>query len=310
MWLIVALFVGVTLSVYGLVQLFGARDPVEERLVAGRTGARPDPTRTLVLRHEDDGRLKELERLIPVDAGERSRLQQWLARAGYRSSAAPRLYYAARFGLGLVVFALAATILPLVFTRAPIPFLVLYTIGLAVFAFFLPTLWVRRRIEYRQKAAQDGFPDALDMLLVCVEAGQALDQAMARMAAEITDAHPVLAEEFSLVGHELRAGKARGEVLRDLGRRLDVQDISAFVTVLRQSDEFGTPIGEALRVYASEMRQKRLVAAEEKANKMPIKLMIGSILLTAPAVLLIVVGPSLLQIARALSSLGSGSLMR
>jgi tight adherence protein C len=302
--LFLLLFVGVILAVYGLAQLLAPRDPVAQRLLAGVSSSSEGVAAPPLLRHAYDSKLKELDRLLaPSDPRERSRVGEWLAQAGYRGQAAARIYYASRAALGFGAMGICAFFLPMlpnVAAKASPPTLVGATIVAGVIAFFVPTVLVQRRVAYRRQAAQDGFPDALDMLLVCVEAGQGLDQAMARMAREIAQAHPVLAEEFTLVGLELRAGKERAGVLHDFARRLNVPDISAFVTVLRQSDEYGTTVGEALRVYASEMRDKRMMAAEEKAQKMPLKLALGTMLFTVPPLVLILIGPSVLQIIRVL----------
>ena len=150
----------------------------------------------------------------------------------------------------------------------------------------------------RQQDVENGFPDALDLMLVCVEAGQSLDQAILRVAREIKAGYPTLAEEFEVVANEMRAGKDRVTVLRDMGERCGVNDVSSFVTVLVQSATFGTSISDALRVYGSEMRDKRVMRAEEKANVLPTKLTVGTMLFTVPPLLIILVGPSMYDIYR------------
>jgi len=167
-----------------------------------------------------------------------------------------------------------------------------------VIGYYLPTYWVNRRIQTRQEEITNGFPDALDLMLVCVEAGQSLDQAILRVATEIQLSYPALAEEFEIVSNEMRAGKDRVTVLRDMGERCGVNDVSSFVTVLVQSATFGTSISDALRVYGSEMRDKRVMRAEEKANVLPTKLTVGTMLFTVPPLLIILVGPSMFDIYR------------
>ena len=183
----------------------------------------------------------------------------------------------------------------------------LFGAGMAACAvgFLLPHLWLGMRIQRRRDAIRDSFPDALDMLLVCVEAGQSLDQALARVAAEIRGAHRVLAEEMMVLCTELRAGKDRREVMRDLAKRVSLDDVGAFVTVIVQADQYGTSIADALRVYAREMRNKRMMRAEERANKLPVKLALGTMAFTLPPVLLILAGPSAVMIFRTL-----GGMMR
>jgi tight adherence protein C len=140
-------------------------------------------------------------------------------------------------------------------------------------------------------------------MLVCVEAGQSLDQAINRVAKEIETSYPSLAEEFQIVAYEMKAGKEKSRVLRDMGERVDVQDINSFVTTLIQSATFGTSIAEALRVYADEMRDKRVMRAEEKANKLPTKLTLGTMMFCVPPLLIILIGPSVYGIA---TMLGGG----
>ncbi len=141
------------------------------------------------------------------------------------------------------------------------------------------------------------------MLLVCVEAGQSLDQAIVRGARELHASYPALADEFEMVAYEMKAGKEKSAVLRDMGERCGVQDISSFVTVLIQSATFGTSISEALRVFASEMRDKRVMRAEEAANKLPTKMTLATMMLTVPPLLIILVGPS----ANGIANLGNMS---
>jgi len=143
------------------------------------------------------------------------------------------------------------------------------------------------------------------MLLICIEAGNGLDQACRRVTREIKIVNKVLHDELGVVNDELYAGKARNAVFRDFAERLSVPDISAFAAVLRQSDEFGVSIAETLRIYAAELRDKRVMRAEEKANLMPIKLALGSIMFTIPPTLLIMAGPSVIMILRTFAGLSS-----
>ena len=153
----------------------------------------------------------------------------------------------------------------------------------------------------RQEEITNGFPDSLDMMLVCVEAGQSLDQSIIRVSGEIKAGYPALAEEFDMVANEMKAGKDKTSVLRDMSERAGVPDVSSFVTVLIQSASFGTSISEALRVFSAEMRDKRIMRAEEKANKLPTKMTLATMMLTIPPLLIILIGPSVYNIAKTLS---------
>ncbi len=152
-----------------------------------------------------------------------------------------------------------------------------------------------------RKKSSPVFPMRLDMMLVCVEAGQSLDQAIIRIAKESRAGYPALADEFETVAHEVKAGKERVTVLKDMSERVGIADMASFVTTLVQSATFGTSIAEALRVYSAEMRDKRVMRAEEKANVLPTKLTLGTMLFTLPPLLIILIGPSIHGIAKTMS---------
>lgn len=169
----------------------------------------------------------------------------------------------------------------------------MYILGPGAAGYLLPKYWVTRRVETRKEEITAGFPDSLDMMLVCVEAGQSLDQSINRVAGELRASYPALADEFQIVAYEMKAGKDKSQVLGDMGERCGVQDVSSFVTVLIQSASFGTSISDALRVYAGEMRDKRVMRAEEAANKLPTKMTLATMMLTVPPLLIILIGPSI-----------------
>lgn len=253
------------------------------------------------------GDQKHLEALAPFlepkDAKQLSDIRKKLLQAGYRSRSAVRTFYFAR-GLGALSLTLLVVII--LSLREEDPGMTTYLIagGCALgIGFIAPNYWVTRRIQARQQEIMDGFPDALDLMLVCVEAGQSLDQSLQRVAADVMHAHPALGEEFEIVSFEMRAGKDRSQVLRDFAERSGVNDVGSFVTVLIQSAQFGTSVADALRVYASEMRDKRLMRAEEKANTLPTKLTLGTMFFTVPPLILILIGPSLVDIINALGGM-------
>lgn len=243
------------------------------------------------------GRLDKLAPFLePKDQKELGATRLKLIQAGYRGRSAVSTYHLARFVLG-IGFLLAGVLS--VFLRSDEPSLTTLMMSVLIpgcVGYFAPGYWVERRKQQRQEDVTNGFPDSLDLMLVCVEAGQSLDQAIMRVAKEIRNGYPTLAEEFEVVSSEMRAGKDRVTVLRDMAERCGVSDISSFVTVLVQSASFGTSISDALRVYASEMRDKRVMRAEEKANVLPTKLTIGTMLFTVPPLLIILVGPSIYDI--------------
>lgn len=236
------------------------------------------------------------EYLEPQGDDELSAARLKLIQAGYRSNSAVQTMNFAKMMMGvgfLSVGVLYILIQPGEPSMASLLLTILIPGGIG---YMLPSYWVERRLQQRQEDVTNGFPDALDLMLVCVEAGQSLDQAILRVAKETKASSPTLAEEFEVVANEMRAGKDRVTVLRDMSERCGVNDISSFVTVLVQSANFGTSISDALRVYASEMRDKRVLRAEEKANVLPTKLTIGTMMFTVPPLLIIMVGPSIYDI--------------
>lgn len=232
--------------------------------------------------------------LEPKTEEEMSTSRLKMTRAGYRSKTAVRTFHAVQFMLGIafliigVIYAIVASATGEIATTT----LILAVVMPGAVGYYLPKYWIERRIQTRQGEIQNGFPDALDMLLVCVEAGQSLDQGIIRVSKELKTGYPALAEEFEIVAQEVKAGKDKTSVLRAFSERTGVPDIASFVTVMIQSQTFGTSIAEALRVYASEMRDKRVMRAEEAANKLPVKMTLGTMMFTVPPLLIILVGPS------------------
>lgn len=279
----------------------------EDRMNAGKH-ASENPNQQLRLA----GGMEQLDRfadyLEPQNQVEFSAIREQLIQAGYRSKSAVRTFYFAQFALGIGLLALGVIYTLLTgdeeqtSTKAAMTTLIPGLVG-----YYLPRYWVNKRIDTRQQEIQDGFPDSLDLMLVCVEAGQGLDQAIIRVSEEIRPSFPAIAEEFEMVAWEIKAGKDKSSVLKDMGDRSGVADVASFVTVLIQSQTFGTSIAEALRVYANEMRDKRVMRAEEKANVLPTKLTLGTMMFTLPPLLIILIGPSMYSIYATLSGGGIGA---
>ncbi|QMU57874.1 MAG: type II secretion system F family protein [Boseongicola sp.] len=241
--------------------------------------------------------------LEPQNEEEYSAVQLKLLQAGYRSKDAVRTYHFLQFALGILflLFGIAYAIYSSATGEPTTQSLILSVVIPGAAGYMLPKYWVTRRQAARQEEIINGFPDSLDMMLVCVEAGQSLDQSIIRVSKEIRAGFPALADELEIVSHEMKAGKDKTSVLRDMSERAGVPDVASFVTVLIQSTAFGTSIAEALRVYASEMRDKRVMRAEEKANTLPTKMTLATMMLTVPPLLIILIGPSVYGIAVTLS---------
>ena len=241
--------------------------------------------------------------LEPQDEEQMSAARLKMLRAGYKGKNAVRMFHFSQMmlGIGALVIGIIYTLVLRSNQEVSTQTMILMTILPGAAGYYLPQYWVQRRLQERQQQIVQGFPDALDLMLVCVEAGQSLDQSINRMAKETRAGYPALADEFDMVSHEVKAGKERVQVLKDMSERVGVPDVSSFVTTLVQSATYGTSIAEALRVYSAEMRDKRVMRAEEKANTLPTKLTLGTMMFTVPPLMIILIGPSVYGIASMLS---------
>jgi len=217
-----------------------------------------------------------------------------MIQAGYHGRNAVRDFHAVKFIMGVSGLMLGLVYMLVLPPEdgASIMFTVIPVLVPTLIGYYLPIYWVAKRRDERQKQIAGGFPDSLDLLLICTEAGQSMDQSINRVAKELRAGYPALAEEFETVSHQVKAGSDRMKVLKDMGERCGNADIRSFVTVLIQSATYGTSVAEALRVYAAEMRDKRVMLAEEKANVLPTKLTLGTMMFTVPPLLIILIGPS------------------
>lgn len=238
--------------------------------------------------------------LEPKDSEEYSAVKLKLVQAGYYSKNAVRFYYFTQFVLGIAGLMLGGIFAIIKMQQGDVTSVDLakFILVPGIIGYIGPKYWVTRRQAARQEAITNGFPDSLDMMLVCVEAGQSLDQSIIRVSRELKSGFPDLAHEFEVVSQEMKAGKDKATVLKDMSERAGVQDVKSFVTVLIQSQQFGTSIADALRVYAAEMRDKRVMRAEEAANKLPTKMTLATMMLTVPPLLIILIGPSIYSISQ------------
>ena len=281
-----------------------------DKLKAQRVTVAPanEPGRALRRGDKQDKLEKYANFLEPQDAETMSASRLRMMRAGYNAKNAVRMFHFAQFalGIGFLVVGVVYTIIVSRNQELTTQFKILATVIPGAVGYYLPQYWITRRVEERKQQIVQGFPDALDMMLVCVEAGQSLDQSINRVARESQAGYPALAEEFEIVSHEVKAGKERVMVLKDMSERVGIPDVSSFVTTLVQSATYGTSIAEALRVYSAEMRDKRVMRAEEKANTLPTKLTLGTMMFTVPPLMIILIGPSVHGIAKTLGGMGGG----
>jgi len=287
--------VGVMLVLFCLLMIMRQPEDPLEKLKRSTAAPTRDEGKKALRQAEGNQQLQKFAKFLePDNVAELSKKQLELRQAGYQSRDAVRVFYFAQMALGLG--GLLAGVVYINFLGGGEGMstnkTLMYTILPGAVGYYLPKYWITRRVAERKEEITRGFPDALDMMLVCVEAGQSLDQCIVRVGRELRASYKALADEFEMVAYEMKAGKDKISVLNDMGERCGVQDVSSFVTVLNQSAAFGTSIADALRVYAGEMRDKRVMRAEEAANKLPTKMTLATMMLTVPPLLIILVGPS------------------
>ncbi len=226
----------------------------------------------------------------PAPLGSKAQLP--MVRAGYRSASAMM----AMQGIKILM---PVAFVVLVFTTGMYRLNVVFVPLLAaVVGYLLPELWLMWRVQARQHRLRLGLPDALDMLVICVEAGLGLDQAIMRVAQELRITHPQLSEELQLVNMEMRVGKTRLEAMRELARRTGVEDIKALVAMLIQTERFGTSIAQSLRVHSDDLRMKRRQRAEEMSAKTTVKMVPPLVFFIFPALMVVILGPAVIMLMR------------
>ncbi len=228
---------------------------------------------------------------VPKSPQDMSHIQRMLASAGYHGEWGAILFSGVQITLPIVVF--VAVVATFGFGSP-----VLFGAIAGALSYYVPVFWLGRRIDDRRREIRNGLPDATDLLIVCLEAGSGIDQAIARVAEELQIAYPSLARELELIGSETRAGKARMEAFKNFAERTKVDDARSLVAMLVQTDRFGTSIGQALRTHADSSRTKRRQRAEERAAKLGVKLLFPLVFCLFPAFFTVVLGPAMVQIYR------------
>lgn len=249
------------------------------------------PVEQIRLTERLDPRLERLARAVPKSPKEMTRLRRRLTAAGIHS-----------FGAA-VFYALAELTLPLLFAAGPLMFLRgstswMFAILAGLVGYMVPGLVLSRLITKQKRLIENGLPDALDLMIVCIEAGCGLDQAILKTSAELEISHPALASELRLISTEMRAGKPRVEAFKNFAARTRVDDVRSLVAMLVQTDRFGTSIGQALRTHAETSRLKRKQRAEERAAKIGVKLVFPLVFFLFPAFYVVTLGPAVIQFVR------------
>jgi tight adherence protein C len=243
----------------------------------------------------------------PSDAEEAKATRRLLVTAGYRSRKALVFFIGSKLLLAVVLVVLFSMIPVKVLGFPSITTLLFYYVCLSACGYYAPSVWLKRMIAVRQDALQRAIPDALDLMVVCVEAGLGLDQAIGRVGQEVMQAHPILGDELNILSQELRTGVQRQTALRNLTHRTDLEEVRNLVALLVQTDRFGTSISQALRVHADSMRTTRRLRAEELAAKLPVKLLFPLIFFIFPSMFIVTIGPAIIKIVKALFPVLAGN---
>jgi tight adherence protein C len=287
------LFVSLLVAAVAMSMSSGATATIEQRLGELRTPDVAAPRTGLFSGEGVVNTFKRLGRSAPRSAGELGKLRQRLICAGYRGPEALTVFFGIRLGFSILAFVVASS--PLVIK----PNLAL-ALGAAAVGYLLPGMALARKAAARQHRIRMSLPDALDLLVVSVEAGLGLDQAIQRVGQELAFAHPELSDELRLINLELRAGKARSEALRNLADRTGVDDLSSLAAMLIQTDKFGTSVARSLRVQSDTLRTKRKQRAEEAAAKTGVKMVFPLVFCIFPAVWVVTIGPAAIKIVEVL----------
>jgi tight adherence protein C len=303
--ILLLLFVAVVAVAYGAIVLLGERREVRSRLTAAGPVPEANSAGEVVGLRAYDARgawismVTAIEKAgIPLVDTKDSTLRSRLVAAGYRQEHAPRVYSLLRL---ILVVGLPLGVFALMWMTGNRPSLTkLYFIGMvaALAGLYFPSLWIRARAARRQREIINGFPDALDLMLVCVEAGLGLEAAFSRVGMEMTRSHPLLAEQLGTVVLELRAGRSQEDALRRMADRAGADEIQAFATLLIQSHKLGSSVAQTLRIYAAEMRERRRMRAEEKAHRLPVLLSIPLVVCMLPVMIGVLMLPAVIRTLR------------
>jgi len=266
-----------------------------DRVVGGAQPTEDLPSHPSLAFHD---LIKRLGNFVPQSPKDVTVMQRRLIRAGIRKESALKVLYGAKAVLGVTLPLIALAVVAGSETDPGNKFVVVLLA--AAIGFFGPNEYVRRKAAGRQKEIARGLPNALDLLVVCVESGLGLDQAILQVSKELEHAHPEISEEFGLVNLELKAGKRRVDALRNLGERTGVDDLKKLVAVLIQADRFGTGVAQSLRAHSDFMRVQARQVAEEKAAKLGVKLIFPIFFCILPSLFVVTVGPVAMKIVREL----------
>ncbi len=302
--LLVLLFVAIVATVYGVMETIARTSRVRSRLdIVSEAGSAAQGVGQSLRNERNNSEWKKLvdriEKLgISLADTKNDSLRKRMIAAGYPSPEAPKVFTFVRLVLTLALPAVLV-LMSLNKPEPPSPMkLYFMAMGVAVMGLYLPNLFISAKAARRQEAIIHGFPDALDLMLVCVEAGLGLEAAMDRVGRELALSHPLVSQTLGKVVLELRAGRSRADALRRMADDVDVDEIRSFATLLIQSDQLGSSVGQTLRIYAGEMREKRRMRAEEKAHRLPVLLSVPLVACMLPVMIGVLMLPAVVRVVR------------
>lgn len=290
---------GGALAALGIVGFLGDRRNVRRRASEGVESAKAAASPGKPKTQPFERLVGFLDQNLSGDAKQNRLLRLQLIQAGFFDQRAVAVYFGARLAGALVLGVGALLLLPFLIEAAAGANLWLYAGALGILGYFLPTVMMKRRIAKRVLQHRMGFPDFMDLMVVCAEAGLSMEAAIERIARELVEGYPSLAENLYMASLEIRAGKVFAEAFERLGERLGIEEAMMLATLLQQSAELGTSLSSSLRVYSDEMRSKRLGRAEEKAYALPAKLTVPLILFVFPVLLFVLMLPVAIRISQA-----------
>lgn len=304
----ISIFVCITLGMIGVYWFFTRpQSAATERLKRmGGSAASPAPVSISLTEENATDKLAEristpLNRLVPVSAGEVQKLQKKLMQAGFRSHHAPLLFRAIQL-LTMAAFPAIVALTCAILAR-PLMSALFWIIASFIAGFFVPRYVLGRLIRSRQQRVRWGLADALDLMVISIEAGLGLNASMLKVSSELKEVHRDISEEFELANLEIRVGRDRDEALRNLAERTGVDDLRSLVAMLIQTDRFGTSIAKAIRIFSDSLRTKRRQRAEQAAQKAAVKLLFPLACFLFPTLFIAILGPALLQLSDTLGKL-------
>lgn len=307
---LILVFVVVLGLVAYLTRLLSDRSAVQKEIAKIGSSSREESSTNRLVETKNSAWLGLLDRIensgLSLTDTSADKLRKKLVAAGYSAPYAPRVYTLMRIVLVLAMPVLFFVAVSLMDRDLSVIQLYLFGVVFAAAGLYLPNLYISAKASRREDTIRKGFPDCLDLMLVCVEAGLGLEAAMDRVGREMIGSHPLISQLLSLATLQMRAGASRADALRKMGDLSGVDEIRSFSTLLIQSDQMGTSVAETLRVYADEMREKRRLRAEEKAHRLPVLISIPLVVCMLPTMIGVLMIPGVVRAVRTLFPALSG----